>query len=91
MITERTRPDAFASAYETMALFGLGYAGLFIMPCLLALPLVLPFARACRNPVRFLVLRPFNDEHITRDLSRFLLEGFAPFGHCYTLSAGQFA
>lgn len=64
----------------------IGYIAVFIVPFVLALPLVLPFARRWQDPVRFLILRPFNKDRITTHLARFLRDEFAPFGHCYTLS-----
>jgi hypothetical protein len=65
------------------------YFILFVIPVVFALPFVLPFARRWRDPASFLILRPFNREQITKDLSRFLRDEFATFGHCYTLSDRQ--
>jgi hypothetical protein len=62
------------------------YTALFIIPFLLTLPVVLPFSRGWRDPIRLLVLRPFNKDRITTQLTRFLAEQISPFGHCYTLS-----
>jgi len=62
------------------------YLALFFIPFLLTLPVVLPFTRSWCDPVRFLILRPFNKDRITEELTRFLRDQFAPFGHCYTLS-----
>jgi hypothetical protein len=83
---------AFALAFAIfivplmLILTALGYVAVFVIPFLLTLPFVLPFARKWRDPVKFLVLRPFNKDRITTDLVRFLRDEFAPFGHCYTLS-----
>jgi hypothetical protein len=72
--------------YELLAFFVLSYVGVFVMPSLLALPLVFRFAQRWRDPIHFLVLRPFNNDHVTKELSQLLRAEFAPFGHCYTLS-----
>jgi len=62
------------------------YLALFFFPFILTLPVILPFARRWHDPIRFLILRPFNKDRITAELTRFLREQFSPFGHCYTLS-----
>lgn len=71
---------------DMVAFVVLGYLILFVFPFLFTMPFVLPFALSWHDPVRFLILRPFNKEHITTGLARFLRKEFSPFGHCYTLS-----
>jgi hypothetical protein len=78
--------DSLEQGYDLLAFFVAIYVVLFVMPSLLALPLVFRFARRWRDPIRFLVLRPFNNDHVTKELSALLRDEFARFGHCYTLS-----
>lgn len=94
---DTNQQNVFAAAFVVAMILGLTitaifailvftYFTLFVVPFVLALPFVLPFARRWRDPASFLVLRPFNKDQITKDLSRFLRDEFAAFGHCYTLS-----
>ncbi len=62
------------------------YLVLFFAPFVLTLPLSLPLALCWKQPLKFLVLRPFNRQDVSRVLRRVLLEEVSPLGHCYTLA-----
>ena len=77
---------ALGLTFLMVVLLVFGYIALFVIPFVLTLPFVLPFARRWRDPVKFLVLRPLNKDRLTKALARFLYNDVAPFGHCYTRS-----
>ena len=59
---------------------------LFVAALLAVLPIALPLALKWKQPLRFLILRPFNRSQISRTLRQILRRELAPMGHCYTLA-----
>ncbi|MYM62808.1 hypothetical protein [Pseudomaricurvus sp. HS19] len=74
----------------TIGLVGLGmilaYLSAFLIPFLVTLPISLPLALRWKQPLKFLVLRPFNRRGVSASLRRVLREEVIALGHCYTLA-----
>jgi len=71
-------------------MFGMTAAVIYLIalaiPIAVILLLALPVALAWENPIRFLLLRPFNRSALSRALVRVIKRQLAPLGHCYTLA-----
>ena len=80
-LTESDRPQP-----ELLLFPLLGYIAFFILPALLCLPLLLPWALFWTAPRRIVVFRRFNISYERRLLRRMVRRSFAPFGHVFTLA-----
>lgn len=66
------------------------YSIFFIVPFLLCLPVIMPFALQQKNVGRIIVLRKFNDDASKRALGNIIKNHLSNYGHVFTLSDKNF-
>ena len=66
------------------------YGIFFIVPFLLCLPVVIPFALQQKNIGRIIILRKFNDDLSKKPLRRIVKTDLSNYGHVFTLSDKNF-
>jgi hypothetical protein len=62
------------------------YGCYFLVPFLLLLPVTIQVCFIWRQPLRFLLLRPFNRQRVTQSLKKIIRDSVSPYGHTYTLA-----
>ena len=65
------------------------YIGIYIIPFLLLLPIMIPLSMKWKNPAKFLIFRPFNRTRVTGSLKKIVRNEISEFGHVYTLADSE--